>query len=70
MLTWKVVVNKNSVLYMQKIRYKDTTIETYMFIRDQIIGVKKGGGFIQEFQLENIRAELKEDEGNMEVKRV
>ena len=23
-----------------------------------------------EFQLENIRAELKEDEGNMEVKRV
>ena len=29
---------------MQKIRYKDTTIETYMFIRDQIIGVKKGGG--------------------------
>jgi hypothetical protein len=55
---------------MQKIRYKDTTIETYMFIRDQIIGVKKGGGVIQEFQLENIRAELKEDEGNMEVKRV
>ena len=56
---------------MQKIRYKDTTIETYMFIRDQIIGVKKGGGgVIQEFQLENIKAELKEDEGNMEVKRV
>ena len=35
-----------------------------MFIRDQIIGVKKKG-VIQEFQLENIRAELKEDEGNM-----
>lgn len=38
--------------------------DIYIYQRS-IIGVKKKGLY-KEFQFENIRAELKEDEGNME----